>query len=112
MTVRSGQKKYPNTTALANKFEISTKTAQRDIDFMRDRLLCPLDYDPGEKGYYYENDTFTLPMVYLTSGELSSLLMARKILQDVSGGSLGDEISTILQRRRLNGADHTGRCIF
>jgi predicted DNA-binding transcriptional regulator YafY len=104
-------KKYPNTTALANQFEVSTKTAQRDIDFMRDRLLCPLDYDPGEKGYYYENDTFTLPMVYLTSGELSSLLMARKILQDVSGGSLGDEISTILQRRRLNGADHPGRCI-
>ena len=91
-------KKYPNTTALANQFEISTKTAQRDIDFMRDRLYCPLDYDPSQKGYYYEDDTFTLPMVYLTSGELSSLLMARKILQDVSGGSLGDEISTILQK--------------
>ncbi len=25
-------KKYPNTTGLANQFEISTKTAQRDID--------------------------------------------------------------------------------
>jgi len=91
-------KKYPNTTALANQFEISTKTAQRDIDFMRDRLYCPLDYDASQKGYYYEDDTFTLPMVYLSSGELSSLLIARKILQDVSGGYLGDEISTILQK--------------
>lgn len=42
-------KKYPNTTTLAEQFEISTKTAQRDIDFMRDRLNCPLQYDPGEK---------------------------------------------------------------
>jgi predicted DNA-binding transcriptional regulator YafY len=42
-------KKGPNTTTLAEQFEISTKTAQRDIDFMRDRLNCPLQYDPGEK---------------------------------------------------------------
>ena len=90
--------KYPNATSLANQFEISIKTAQRDIEFMRDRLLCPLEYDSSEKGYYYENDTFTLPMVYLSSGELSSLLIARKILQDVSGGCLGDEISSILQK--------------
>ena len=91
-------KKYPNTTGLANQFEISTKTAQRDIDFMRDRLYCPLEYDVSQKGYYYEDDTFTLPMVYLSAEELSSLLMARKILQDVSGGYLGDEISSILEK--------------
>jgi predicted DNA-binding transcriptional regulator YafY len=91
-------KKYPNTTSLASQFEISTKTAQRDIDFMRDRLYCPLEYDLSQKGYYYDDETFTLPMVYLTSAELSSLLIARKILQDISGGNLGDEISSILQK--------------
>jgi predicted DNA-binding transcriptional regulator YafY len=41
--------KYPNATSLADQFEISTKTAQRDIDFMRDRLRCPLDYDSSQK---------------------------------------------------------------
>src|SRR4030042_6801699 len=91
-------KKYPNTTGLANQFEISTKTAQRDIEFMRDRLYCPREYDVSQKGYYYEDDTFTLPMVYLSAEELSSLLMARKILKDVSGGYLGDEISSILEK--------------
>jgi len=34
-------KEYPNATSLAGAFEISTKTAQHDIEFMRDRLLCP-----------------------------------------------------------------------
>ena len=34
--------KYPNTKTLAEKFEITRKTAQRDIDFMRDRLNAPL----------------------------------------------------------------------
>ena len=92
------QKKYPNATSLAGAFETSTKTAQRDIEFMRDRLLCPLDYDPSQKGYYYDDDTFSLPMVYLSSGELSSLLIARKMLQDISGGYIGEEISSIVDK--------------
>jgi len=31
-------KKYPNTTTLAEQFEISTKTAQRDIDLKEDAI--------------------------------------------------------------------------
>ena len=91
-------KKYPNTTSLANQFEISTKTAQRDIEFMRDRLRCPFQYDVSRKGYYYDDETFSLPMLYLSSGELSSLLIARKMLQDVSGGNIGEELSSIIDK--------------
>ena len=91
-------KKFPNATSLAGAFEISTKTAQRDIDFMRDRLLCPLDYDPSQKGYYYDDETFSLPMVYLSSEEISALLIARKMLQDISSGSIGDEVSSVVDK--------------
>ncbi len=49
-------RKYPNATSLAGAFEISTKTAQRDIDFMRDRLLCPL----------VESQTLTLTLARLS----------------------------------------------
>ena len=91
-------RKYPNATTLAEKFEISTKTAQRDIDFMRDRLLCPLDYDSSQRGYCYDDETFSLPMVYLSSEELSALLIARKMLQDTSGGSIGHEISSVVDK--------------
>jgi predicted DNA-binding transcriptional regulator YafY len=65
---------------------------------MRDRLLCPLDCDSSKKGYYYDDETFSLPMIYLSSGELSSLLIARKMLQDISGGYIGDEISSIIDK--------------
>lgn len=44
--------KFPNASLLAGRFEISPKTAQRDIEFMRDRLSCPLLYDTTRKGYY------------------------------------------------------------
>lgn len=91
-------RRYPNATSLAEAFEVSAKTAQRDIDFMRDRLFCPLDYDSSQKGYYYNDETFSLPMVYLSSEELSALLIARKMLQDISGGSIGQEISSIVDK--------------
>jgi predicted DNA-binding transcriptional regulator YafY len=95
---RVKQKKYPNTTSLSKQFEISIKTAQRDIEFMRDRLNCPLVYDSSKKGYFYEHDTFSLPMIYLSSEELSSLLIARKFLQDIAERYIGDEISTVISK--------------
>jgi predicted DNA-binding transcriptional regulator YafY len=90
--------KYPNATGLANRFEMSTKTAQRDIEFMRDRLNCPLLYDKSEKGYYYSDDTFSLPAVYLSPGELSSLLIARKLLKDISDGTVASELSSAVDK--------------
>lgn len=91
-------KKYPNATSLSGQFEISLKTAQRDIEFMRDRLNCPLVYDKSRKGYFYECDTFSLPLIYLSSEELSSLLIARKFLQDISERYIGEEISSVVQK--------------
>lgn len=89
---------YPNASALAREFELSVKTAQRDIDFMRDRLSCPLVYDKSRKGYYYRDGSFNLPLTWLSSEELTALLFAQKVLHDLSGGNAGDEITTILQK--------------
>ena len=89
--------KYPNTTSLAARFEMSVKTAQRDIEFMRERLECPLLYDMTRKGYYYEDETFSLPVMHLSSSELSSLIMARKLLRDMSG-SIAEDVESAVQK--------------
>ena len=91
-------KRYPNTTALSKEFEISPKTAQRDIEFMRDRLRCPLLYDQSRKGYYYRDETFSLPMIYLSSEELSSLLIAKKMLQGIDGDFIKQELSSAIDK--------------
>lgn len=94
--VKTGR--FPNATALAQKFEISKKTAQRDIDFIRDQLSAPLFYDSTRKGYLYEDDSFFLPLTYLTSDEITSLLLAKKVLQGISGGTIKHELSSILKK--------------
>ena len=95
---RVRQKKYPNTTSLAKEFEVSVKTAQRDIEFMRDRLNCPLQYNSSLKGYFYEDETFSLPLIYLSSAELLSLMVAKKLLEDMSGSCMADEITSVIDK--------------
>lgn len=90
--------RYPNASALAREFELSVKTAQRDIEFMGDRLKCPLVYDKSRKGYYYTDGSFNLPLTWLSSEELTALLFAQKVLHDLSGGHAGDDIASILRK--------------
>ena len=48
--------KYPNCTKLAQELEVSTKSVARDLEFMRDRLNFPLEYDKTRWGYYYTEE--------------------------------------------------------
>ena len=91
--VRSGR--YPNATTLAERFEISRKTAQRNIDFMRDRLGAPLAYNAARRGYRYTDHAFQLTAFQASQEELLAVLTARNLLADVSGGYLSREIGRI-----------------
>ncbi|PIE64601.1 MAG: hypothetical protein CSA26_07625 [Desulfobacterales bacterium] len=53
--------RYPNARSLMREFEISLATARRDIAYLRDRLLAPLEYNNRKNGFYYSDDQFRLP---------------------------------------------------
>jgi len=77
--------KYPNATKLAAEIEVVTKTIHRDIDFMRDRLGLPIEYDGRKYGYYYTEEVSSFPTLQITEGELVALLIAEKALQQYRG---------------------------
>ncbi len=52
---------YPNAARLAERFHISRRQAQRDIDFLKRRLGAPLEYDGHIMGYRYVRP-FALPV--------------------------------------------------
>lgn len=56
---------FPNRSKLAEKFEISVRQAQRDIDYLKNSLGAPLRYDGKRRGYYYEDNSYILPNVYI-----------------------------------------------
>jgi predicted DNA-binding transcriptional regulator YafY len=89
---------YPNAFKLAAKFEISTKTAQRSIDYFRDRLQAPLAYLLTHKGYVYTDSSYQLPVARITEAELLALLISRKLITEASAGSLADDLEHISRR--------------
>ena len=70
---------YPNARTLAKKFEISPKQAQRDIEFIRDRLGAPVTYNRDRRGYRYDNASYELPPVWLKEDELVALSLALRL---------------------------------
>jgi predicted DNA-binding transcriptional regulator YafY len=75
----------PNCRGLAIELEVSAKTVQRDIDFMRDQLGLPLDYDPVARGFYYTRRVVQFPTMKISEGELVALSVARKALAQYQG---------------------------
>lgn len=91
--------RFPNASTLAWHFECSIKTAQRSIEFFRDRMLAPLEYDPTHKGFYYGDPAYELPPVMrLSKKEFLSPLISKKLLSDAAAGSLGDDLEKIVQK--------------
>jgi predicted DNA-binding transcriptional regulator YafY len=76
---------YPNTTTLGRELEVCTKSIQRDLEFMRDRLGLPLAYDASRFGYFYTEEVRSFPTMQITEGELVALVIAEKALQQYRG---------------------------
>src|SRR6185295_14429708 len=76
---------YPNATTLAAALEVSEKSIQRDLDFMRDRMQLPIEYNGSRFGYYYTQEVSSFPTMQISEGELFALLVAEKALQQYRG---------------------------
>lgn len=80
--------RFPNARALAERFEVCNKTAQRTVYFIRDRLDAPLEYDPCRRGYLYAVPGYVLPFAQISQEEMLTLLLARNLLASSVGGAV------------------------
>src|SRR3954452_11629313 len=78
-------RQFPNCQKIATELEVSAKTIQRDIDFMRYRLGLPIDYHPQEFGFYYTEPVTGFPNIEVSEGEITALLVAQKALAQYKG---------------------------
>lgn len=74
---------HPNAAQLARQFEISCRTAQRVIEFMRDRLRAPLEFDRARNGYRYTDRSFELPGIVLTEENVVAVALAVRLASSV-----------------------------
>lgn len=89
---------YPNATALARDIEVATKTIHRDIEFMRERLNLPVEFDPRRNGYFYNGEVSSFPTMQITEGEIVALVVAEKALQQYRGTSFEKPLLSAIKK--------------
>jgi len=104
--IRAGE--YPSVSDLTAEWEVDERTIKRDVEFMRDRLGAPVEYDRKRKGYYYTEATWGMPAVSLREGELFALLLARNALEQYRGLPLGQLLSRFYEQVLETAGCHTG----
>ncbi len=90
--------KFPNASILAREIEVATKTIHRDIEFMRDRLNLPIEFNPGRNGYHYIEEVSAFPTMQITEGELFALVVAEKALQQYRGTSFEKPLLSAIKK--------------
>jgi proteasome accessory factor B len=90
--------KFPNASTLARELEVSTKSIHRDLEFMRDRLNLPIEFDSTRNGYFYSGEVSAFPTMQITEGELFALVVAEKALQQYRGTSFEKPLLSAIKK--------------
>src|SRR5580693_10786972 len=90
--------RFPNRTQLARSIEVTTKTIQRDLDYMRYQLSLPIEFDYARGGYYFTKPMTDLPLFQLTEAELVSIFVAQKALEAYKGTAFEQPLRTAFQK--------------
>lgn len=80
--------RFPNCRTLAREIEVTPKTIQRDLNFMRDEMSLPLEYHEREHGYFYTKPVTEFPLLQLSRTDMLALFLARRALEPLQGTRL------------------------
>jgi len=89
--------------ALLDELEVSPATVKRDLDYLKDQLGAPIEYDRFLNGYRfgeeYRGQKHELPGLWFSERELYSLLMANQLLSELdSEGVVSRHLQPLLER--------------
>ena len=89
---------FPNCSSLAAEWEVSSKTIQRDLEYLRYQLDVPLEYSAKERGYYYTEPCFQLPAMDVKESDLFAIYLAEKLLSQYEGTPIYHNLCQVFQK--------------
>lgn len=102
--ILSNRKTAIDTETLQARLECSRSTLFRIVGLMRDHLGAPIEFDSDQGGFLYRSPPdapkYELPGLWFSAAELQCLAVVQRLLSDLGGGLLGDQVAII--ERRLN----------
>ena len=81
-------------TLLARQFEMSVRTAYRDLDFLRDEWRVPVQFDRSRGTFYLTEPTALVAPIALSRGEVVALFFAEKVSQQYRGTPFESDLAS------------------
>jgi len=94
--IREGQ--HPNCSSMAEEWEVSRKTIQRDLDYMRYQLDAPVEYSAKHRGYFYTEEQYKLPAMNIRESDLFGVYLAEKLLVQYEGTPIYDSLCSVFEK--------------
>jgi proteasome accessory factor B len=88
----------PNTSSLSRKLAVSSKTVQRDIDYLRDELEAPIEFDRESNGYRYSRPDYVLPFLPVDGDDLFAIGVAAQVFALFGGTPVARDLKACYER--------------
>lgn len=103
-----------STAAFLEKLEVSLATFKRDLEYLRERMNVPIEWDRDAGGYRYASNqadgrASSLPGMWFNASEVHALLTMQHLLVNLGNGLLSTHIAPLQNRLKalLGSTDHT-----
>jgi predicted DNA-binding transcriptional regulator YafY len=90
--------RHPNTSSLSATLGVSSKTVQRDLDYLRDELDAPIVFVREENGYAYAREDYVLPFLPVDGQDLFSIGIAAQVLALLGGTPIARSLRSCYER--------------
>ena len=97
-----------------DELEVSPATFKRDLEYLRDRMNMPIEWDRDAGGYRYTSNqpdgrSSTLPGLWFNASEVHAILTMQHLLANLGNGLLSTHIFPLQTRLKalLGSADHS-----
>lgn len=94
--IREGR--HPNCSSMAEEWEVSRKTIQRDLDYMRYQLDAPIEYSAKHRGFFYTEEQYKLPAMEIKESDLFGIYLADKLLVQYEGTPIYNSLCSVFEK--------------
>ena len=91
-------RRFPNASTFVDELEVDRRTILRDLDYLRDRMGIPIEYDARERGYYLSKAVESLPLLEMRASDLLWLFVGQHFLQQAGSEELATQVRESFQR--------------
>lgn len=100
--------------AFLEHLEVSVATVKRDLEYLRNRINAPIEWDRQARGYRlaapeHGAAQYELPGLWFNASEIHALLTMRHLLAHIEPGILAPQLAPLRERLRmlLGSGDHS-----